>query len=845
MNKQHIPTRALRRFLCVMSVAIIFCTEARAGEMRRVVNEFAISGGLTQEQFSDIVQDSLGYIYIGTWDGIVRFDGYRFDTFRPNNEEIITWRMAKVRLGEDDNLYCEIFNRRLYRFDTKTCRFSEPLDSISKWDSKSGYRRLEAFLPDDEMLKLYPNAEQCFRDRQGNVWLRGLRTLAMMSTYEENFERLVPGNSHFIRSTYQSSDGTIWQGGNPGYLLCGDKYVTPTGALTSIPTQFADFGIYSLIEDANGRMLVGTRGDGLFRLTPVGGRFRVENWRRPSVDNLSLVDIKPGDRKSDMQSNETLSLETPSLGITDDNIYEIIPDGRGGYLIATWGGGITRFTNGQFTITDKTRLRRIHRLSDKVLAASTNGLLVYAGERRYHHLKGCDITAIMVHGSHIYVTVYGQGLFTIPIEDACAEHARVEAFPVRGVDIPQPITTATVEGDNLWMFSSNAIVRLSLTDSTAASVYNPSSMFYETHFNRLLNISETQPTVLTDRRILLGTQQGSVILDTGSPATVTAPQHIAITGVQHQGDVNVTPLYNADTLTISPDNRSFLLFVSTLDFKNAHNVRFQYRLDGIDREWTYSSSAKFIGFNAMRPGTYHLRIRAVSIEDQALSVERVVVVDVVPLFYETLLFKILLTLLCIIVVGAMFYTSLYIHRMRRRHCALEEYCHTLLGAEVKNSKTVEESRPWLNSGMPAGGSAGGTTGETEQSDAIATDVPTNVDDDPSAMSVQDKQLLDKFMATFNLYMSDSNKALDDYASAMNMSYSSLYRKMKQLLGCTPIEFINRLRIQVATDLFNRGEQQISDVAYRVGFADPKYFSKCFKARTGMTPTQYIESRTRK
>ena len=51
-----------------------------------------------------------------------------------------------------------------------------------------------------------------------------------------------------------------------------------------------------------------------------------------------------------------------------------------------------------------------------------------------------------------------------------------------------------------------------------------------------------------------------------------------------------------------------------------------------------------------------------------------------------------------------------------------------------------------------------------------------------------------------------------------------------------------MRIKKALKLLESGSLSVTEVAYGVGFTDPKYFSRCFKAEMDMTPTQYIESR---
>ena len=76
---------------------------------------------------------------------------------------------------------------------------------------------------------------------------------------------------------------------------------------------------------------------------------------------------------------------------------------------------------------------------------------------------------------------------------------------------------------------------------------------------------------------------------------------------------------------------------------------------------------------------------------------------------------------------------------------------------------------------------------------------------------------------------------------MNMSRSTLYRKIQSLTGDNIVTFIRNVRLKKAISLLNTGEFTISEVAYKVGFSTPRYFSKTFKEVYGVLPSQYEAS----
>ena len=72
-----------------------------------------------------------------------------------------------------------------------------------------------------------------------------------------------------------------------------------------------------------------------------------------------------------------------------------------------------------------------------------------------------------------------------------------------------------------------------------------------------------------------------------------------------------------------------------------------------------------------------------------------------------------------------------------------------------------------------------------------------------------------------------------------MAKSTFFRKLKSLTGLTYVSFIRNIRMKAACRIMEEKKNiRISELAYAVGYNDPRYFSKCFKQKMGMTPTEY-------
>ena len=83
-------------------------------------------------------------------------------------------------------------------------------------------------------------------------------------------------------------------------------------------------------------------------------------------------------------------------------------------------------------------------------------------------------------------------------------------------------------------------------------------------------------------------------------------------------------------------------------------------------------------------------------------------------------------------------------------------------------------------------------------------------------------------------------SVEELSHELGMSRVHLYKKLLQITGKTPIEFIRIIRLKRAAQLLRESQQNVSEVAYQVGFNNPKYFSKYFKDEFGVLPSVYQE-----
>ena len=110
----------------------------------------------------------------------------------------------------------------------------------------------------------------------------------------------------------------------------------------------------------------------------------------------------------------------------------------------------------------------------------------------------------------------------------------------------------------------------------------------------------------------------------------------------------------------------------------------------------------------------------------------------------------------------------------------------------------------------------------------------------------DKAILEnRFMVQVNAYVMDNiaNSAItaEDMASAVNMSRTLFFTRIKQITGQTPNEYLRTTRLKRAAELLaGDNKLRVTEICYMVGFSSTSYFAKCFQAEYGVLPNQYIE-----
>lgn len=113
---------------------------------------------------------------------------------------------------------------------------------------------------------------------------------------------------------------------------------------------------------------------------------------------------------------------------------------------------------------------------------------------------------------------------------------------------------------------------------------------------------------------------------------------------------------------------------------------------------------------------------------------------------------------------------------------------------------------------------------------------------PAETESADVKLLNSLMAFMESRLSDPNLSVEELSKHAGMSRGSLYYKLIELTGLTPIEYMRSVKLEKAAALLEFSDNNIAQIAYMTGFGTPSYFSRMFKGKYGVLPSEYLNDK---
>lgn len=294
--------------------------------------------GLPQNAILAIAQTTEGYLWLGTEEGLVRFDGLHFRLFdRRNTPELQSNQITALFADREQHLWIGTNGGGLTRLSD---------GRFTVFSSKAG-------LPNKSVLSLY-------EDDAGTLWI-GTDGGGLVRFTQGRFKILtkangLPDNSVF--SITGDNRGSIWIGTHAGLAKIsagGDKIVNITGR-----DVLGDSYIRAVLADHNGGVWAGTNGGGLCHVTPAGiRRYTTADGLSSNAiwslfeDHAGTVWIGTGGGGLDRYSKGTLASHRGSDAFPGAEIWAIREDREGSLWVGTGGQGLSQFRNPSFTTLGK------------------------------------------------------------------------------------------------------------------------------------------------------------------------------------------------------------------------------------------------------------------------------------------------------------------------------------------------------------------------------------------------------------------------------------------------------------------------------------------------------------
>ncbi len=802
----------MKRFFVLLSVCFLqvsLCeTTIQAEEYG--VRFYDDSDGLSHWHIGQITQDTTGMIWVATWNGLNRFDGQHFVSFKPSAAEALgapNDRIRRMLLREDNNIVCQI-DDQLYLFDTRTCRFDTLAEDVAEEVSE---KRLQHFNPDFDRVKAAKQKrfgnivleniwEKEFVDRQGNRWLYDDHGIFVVTPLPSR-GRVI--NDKEMRAMARMRNGDIWASVrdeqtvmvyDSAFHLRG--YLDKTGRLHKEAVSFGQM-VYSIFETSTGDVLLGCKPGVLVRLT--------------------------ADKKRQ---------EYPELR----NVYDIRQDQDGCIWIATFGFGLWRIQNpslpplkggDKFSCvpgTEGMKIRRLMMHEGSILAATTSGVLeVQDGKVRMHQREVGDpnslssnaIMCLCVFDGRLYAGTEGGGLNrlinTINNDTWQWEHWGM----ADGLESDIVFELVPWSKDKLLIQGSSSF---SLFDTGKGDFTNYGRSFFGGNETRQLMLGEVPPVVLSDSEILVAPSSGLFVLDKNSLCIDRTPIRIALCSVRQNGEENYG-VDSIDHITLAPSERHMVMRFAALDYRNDGKLLYRTRLyqrSEKDAPWGAPTSTSEVILQNLQPGEYVFDICSTNAYGHWQDNTRRIYLTVQPTFMESTAGKILLVCLILAIALAITIAYLQVRYSRKKR------------AETLSAYLELQER----------------FSQIEQQRSEKTPLPI-----PEILAPGYTSENERFLNTLHRFMdehiSDSEMTIDDLANVVNMSRSTLNRKMHELFNLSAKDFVQAARIKHACQLLRTTDMPTKEIAYACGFSDPNYFSKCFKTNTGFTPTEYRENEVEK
>lgn len=278
----------------------------------------------------------------------------------------------------------------------------------------------------------------------------------------------------------------------------------------------------------------------------------------------------------------------------------------------------------------------------------------------------------------------------------------------------------------------------------------------------------------------------------------------------------------AREIRLRESDKSLTIEFSALNYGNETQGVYSYRMHGFEDDWTQLPPGEHsVRYTSLPPGHYRFEVKYSSAQfsgnDNTISVD----VDVTPYFWKSWWFVSIMLIFLAVLASYIYRRRMII--MKRREA---ERLFRPIEAALSESEDPEMLQQRIQ-------------GIIDNHRLYKESQDKSVEADREAVG-QTKPFMDRLMEVLEQNYADSEFGVTELSDAMGMNKTALSKRINTETGLPTSQFIRNYRLDISKKLIlqNDGNRNITEIAYSVGFNDPKYFTRCFTKLYGTSPSSY-------
>ncbi len=458
------------------------------------------------------------------------------------------------------------------------------------------------------------------------------------------------------------------------------------------------------------------------------------------------------------------------------------------------------------------------RMDDKLWVSSIEGLRVIdLKSLEFRTIAGFPMSMALVRdGDSIWAGTYGSGLYRL---DNCqAEEPEITVYSEENGLCDDQINGLLLDGMYLWITTENGLSRL---DTQTGELTN----YGRNDGLKSMSFCENSVAKGREGTIYIGQKEGgfSILRSSYVSNELGNQPAVVISGYYSKDEFH--NLASSDTIVKGEQDNDFTLKFADLSYGTRTDIVYESRISPLEKTWApIFGHDTHVKFGHIPGGKYKIQIRAVDKKGNVLSqAEKALVV--IPVVYNRWWFR----LLAFLLLGSLVYLFVrwYTRSINKKKDLLQQ--------EVdRQTKELKQQKEELERKAEALAEQNALL--QKQNEMIASHNTLLSSTSAARDSDFSAQLLEAIQKLYK------DPELDVYklADALGMNRNTLNEKIQEGFGLSIAQFIRTYRLNVAKEMLSNGtntDMTVSEIAYEVGFNDPKYFTRCFAKEFGATPSE--------